>query len=120
MTFDRKGITGTIVFHTILLLLVLIFGFSTPLPLPGEKGILINFGDTRTGFGSSEPEMAEPVRRDETEQPVPPVETQKVQTEENIMTQDYEEAPSLPVKKEIDSKKKEERVKEPVKPRRTA
>lgn len=115
MTFNRKGITGTIVFHTILLIVVLIFGFSTPLPLPGERGILINFGDTRTGFGSTEPSMAEPVRRDETEQPVPPVETQEVQAEKSIMTQDYEEAPSLPVKKEAVSKKKEETVREPVK-----
>jgi TonB family protein len=83
--------------------------------LPGEKGILINFGDSRTGFGSSEPAMAEPVRKDEAEQPVPPVETQEVEAEKNIMTQDHEEAPSLPVKKEPDRKKKEETVKEPLK-----
>jgi hypothetical protein len=53
MTFDKKGITGTVIFHTTLLIMVLIFGFSTPLPLPGEKGILINFGNTETGFGTT-------------------------------------------------------------------
>lgn len=116
MTFDKKGITGTIIFHTILLILVLIFGFSTPLPLPGEKGILINFGNTETGFGTVEPRMAEPLRKDEIEQSAPPVETQQVQSEKNLMTQDYEEAPSLPVKKETSQQKKQETVKEAVKP----
>ncbi len=116
MTFDKKGITGTVIFHTVLLILVLIFGFSTPLPLPGERGIVINFGDAETGFGSSEPAMAEPVREDDTEQPVPPVETQEVQTDKTLMTQDHEEAPSLPVKKETTQKKKEETVREPIKP----
>jgi outer membrane biosynthesis protein TonB len=116
MTFDKKGITGTVIFHTILFILVLIFGFSTPLPLPGEKGILINFGDTKTGFGSTEPALAEPVRRDKREQPAPPAETQKVQSEKILMTQDYEEAPSLPVKKETTQQKKKETVKETVKP----
>jgi colicin import membrane protein len=116
MTFDRKGITGTVLFHTILIIVVLIFGFSTPLPLPGEKGILINFGDAETGFGSLEPAKSEPARRDESEQTAPPVEKQEVRAEKKIITQDYEEAPSLPVKKETPKKKKEETVRETAKP----
>ena len=115
MTFDRKGITGTVIFHTIVFILVLIFGFSTPLPLPGEKGILINFGTDNTGLGSIEPVAAEPVKKEETQQPSLPVETKEAQSEKAIMTQDYEDAPSLPVKKET-TKKKTEPVKETVKP----
>lgn len=115
MPTNKNGILGTVIFHAILLLLVLIFGFSTPLPLPGEKGILINFGTSSAGLGSVEPAMAQPARREEAQQPVPPAETQTTQSEKALMTQDYEEAPSVPVKKEI-VKKQPEPVKETVKP----
>ncbi len=115
MQMDKKGITATVVFHAILLLLFLLFGFSTPLPLPGERGILINFGTSSQGFGSVEPAMSEPAKQEEIAEPVPPSETQKTSSDKNIMTQDYEEAPSLPVKKET-TKKKTEPVKTNTKP----
>ncbi|MFO7657694.1 MAG: TonB family protein [Bacteroidales bacterium] len=115
MPVDKNGISGTIIFHTIFLLLVLIFGFSTPLPLPGERGILINFGTSSTGLGDIEPAMAEPARREEANEPAPPAETQPSQSENALMTQDFEEAPTVPVKKET-TKKKTEPVKETVKP----
>ncbi|MBN2613251.1 MAG: hypothetical protein JXB00_16985 [Bacteroidales bacterium] len=115
MPVDKNGILGTVIFHAILLVMVLIFGFSTPLPLPGEQGILINFGTSNTGLGSIEPAMAEPSRREETSQPSPPAETQPSQFEEAVMTQDFEEAPSVPAKKET-NKKKTEPVKETIKP----
>ena len=49
MTFfekHREGIIGTIVFHIVVLLMLIFMGFFTPLPLPGEEGILVNFGDS--------------------------------------------------------------------------
>ena len=45
----RTGIIGTLITHGVVLALLLFFGFFTPLPLPGEEGILVNFGDSETG-----------------------------------------------------------------------
>ena len=115
MPLNRNGILGTIIFHAILLLLILFFGFTTPLPLPGEKGILINFGTSNSGLGSIEPAKSEPARREDMNEPTPPVETQKSQSEKQILTQDFEEAPSIPVKKETTTKKTDP-VKTNVKP----
>ena len=50
----RRGIFGTILFHGVILLLLLFFGFITPLPLPEEKGILVDFGNSATGSGRRE------------------------------------------------------------------
>jgi len=46
----KRGFIGTIIFHVIVLLLLIFFGFITPLPFPGEEGILVNFGDRETGL----------------------------------------------------------------------
>jgi len=111
MDLDRRGLIGTIAVHVILLTIFVFFGFRTPLPLPEEAGILINFGDSDFGSGPTEPMFnEEPV-------PQPPEEfieeTVEETTEESpIMTQDTEEAPSISAKKEVE--KKEEKKKDPV------
>ena len=51
MDLDRRGLIGTIAFHLIILTLFLFFGFRTSLPLPGEAGILVNFGDVDLASG---------------------------------------------------------------------
>jgi len=50
----KNGIVGTFIFHGAILLIVAIFGFSTPLPLPAEEGILVNFGTDLDGSGDIE------------------------------------------------------------------
>jgi len=112
----KKGIIGTIVFHTILLLILIFLGFFTPLPLPGEEGILVNFGTDDTGFGEREPAPAK--RNPEPVQPVveqeeitpppattPPPTPQPEVAEEEAMTQDYEETAAIEAAKK---KKREE------------
>ena len=47
-----------ITFHVIVLLLLIFLGFFTPLPLPGEEGILVNFGNSENGLGDREPSPA--------------------------------------------------------------
>lgn len=90
--------------HVLILVLLILFGFSTPLPLPGEEGIVINFGDNDQGMGLLEP------------RPSPQQESSPAQTasdeEESPITQDYEEAPSLPVTKP-DPKPTPEKPKDP-------
>lgn len=52
-----KGILGTILFHVGLLLLLLFLALRTPLPLPGEEGVLVNFGFDETGMGMDQQEQ---------------------------------------------------------------
>ena len=114
MNIDQRGILGTIAFHTIILLLFILFGFRTPLPLPAEQGILINFGDSELGAGPEEPRSNE-----EKQQKAPPPPVEKVSSEnkekEAVMTQEHEEAPALAAESKTE-KKKEEKKKEDPKP----
>jgi len=105
MTNERKnrlkGILGTILFHVGLVILLLFLALRTPLPLPGEEGVLVNYGFDETGMGTDQQEeqaSVEPIVK-----PAPvPQETVK----EDYLVQDIEEAPAIEEKK-IDIKKKE-------------
>ncbi len=112
----RKGIIGTAIYHVIILLLLIFLGFFTPLPLPGEEGIMVNFGTSDNGFGEREPspakknpEPAQPVRQEEKKVPPPPVTpppTPKTKTAEEVaMTQDYEKTAAIEA---AEKKKREE------------
>lgn len=118
----KRGIIGTAIFHIIVLLILLFLGFFTPLPLPGEEGILVNFGTSENGFGSIEPSPAKsqpaPVQREEKEVPPPPAATsppkqqpQPAPAKEVAMTQDYEKTVAIDAaenKKRIEEKKKKD------------
>ncbi|MDA3880964.1 MAG: cell envelope integrity protein TolA [Prolixibacteraceae bacterium] len=109
MSYFRKhkeGFILTIVFHAIILLLLLLFGFFTPLPLPDEKGVLVDFGNSETGLGEVEPspkQQPTPQRQQQTEeQTAPPEPVQPVaeepatnQGDEDLMTQDFEETAAV-------------------------
>ncbi len=108
----RTGLIGTIVTHALVLALLLFFGFFTKLPLPGEEGILVNFGDSETGFGAEEPAPSEtaPVKDQEEKQsetktpPPPPVKKVAAPVEkEALMTQELEKTIAM----ESAKKKKE-------------
>lgn len=108
MTSKGKGILATVIFHTALLLLLYFLGFSTPLPLPAEEGILVNFGTSSDGWGALEPGL-QPISRRQTvvHNPAP-------KAEETPMTQDVEEAPSIPIPPKP---KAEQRIKKPEQPK---
>lgn len=104
-----SGITGTIIFHAVLLILLYIFGFRQLIP-DTEEGILINFGDSPTGTGNIEPKSA-PVVRNTPPPPPPQTTTPKVSTPttsdgEKLNTQDFEE--SVAMKSAEEKRKKEE------------
>lgn len=95
----KTGLIGTIITHAVVLALLLFFGFFTKLPLPGEEGILVNFGDSETGFGLEEPAPGEsaPIKKQEvkaaTVQTTPPPAQKKVIApveKEALVTQDLE------------------------------
>jgi len=87
----RNGLMGTILFHGMLFILLLYLAFRTPLPLPAEQGILVDFGNSNTGFGNFEPRMSDPTPVQP--QPTPP---QTSRQNEQILTQDMEETAALP------------------------
>ncbi len=88
----NTGILGTIVFHAGILVFVLIFGFATPLPLPEEEGILVNFGTDETGSGSQEPSAS---RIPEESVAPPREEVTPAEGTEEVISQDFEEAPAV-------------------------
>jgi TonB family protein len=103
MTEKQIGIIGSTVFHLVVLLILLFFLIYTPVPVSSGGGMLIDFGNTEAAGGEFEPVMSEP-QPAVTEQPVADNETK-----EEIMTQDFEEAPAVEKKSE-----KKTEVKKPV------
>ncbi|MFW5945091.1 MAG: TonB family protein [Bacteroidota bacterium] len=123
----KKGIVGTIIFHGIVVLLFVFSGFSTPLPLPGERGIMINFGNVQDAAGNTEVQenMAEETSaesesqqdRQEQQQSVtqesqPAQEETQSQEDQDVNTQDFEEAPAMDQKEE-ETQEQEEQESQP-------
>ena len=108
-----RGIMATILFHGLLLMYLLMAGFRTQLPLPGERGIPIDFGTAEDGTGLTEPD---PVPTS----PLPPAATAAPATRpaDEMLTQDMEETLALEPKPEIIKAEKPVR-KEPEKPEPT-
>jgi len=93
----RNGLIATITFHGALLLLLLFLAFRTPLPLPEEQGILVDFGNSNTGFGSFEPRLSDQAMA----QSRPAARTP--QSQEQSLTQDMEETVALHTNKPRDT-----------------
>jgi TonB family protein len=102
-----NGIIGTILIHGAMILIIVLFGFTTPLPLPAEQGILINFGTDETGFGDIEPAYTE---LPSDEQAAPRQEEQVTEQDKGeILTQDFEESAALKEEKPVVEKKTEQK-----------
>jgi TonB family protein len=118
----KRGIIGTAIFHVVVLLLLILFGFFTPLPLPGEEGILVNFGTSENGFGDIEPSPAKsepaPVQQEEKEVPPPPASAAQAKptvAKEVAMKQDYEKTAAIDAaenKKRQEEKKRQDLLEE--------
>lgn len=121
----KEGLLLTILFHTALFLILLKFGFFTPLPLPEDKGVLVDFGTSEVGQGRVEPqpkkapEVVEQQAQETQQQvtppdPVTPPPKQEESVQENaeeVMTQNFEEAAALEEakkKKEAEEQKRKE------------
>jgi hypothetical protein len=57
MTDKQYGILGTVIIHSVLILLLLFSFMSLPKPAPPEGGLLINFGDVISAGGPAEPAL---------------------------------------------------------------
>lgn len=106
------GVIGTVIFHTIILLILIFFGLKA---LPQEEeGILVNFGDTILGQGEVEPRksQAQANPAEETPPPPPPPVEKTPEpavtttSDDDVKTQDFDDAPV--VKSDAEKKKEKE------------
>jgi len=117
----KEGIIVTIIFHVALLIILLISYLSVPLPLPEERGVLIDFGYSEDGMGLTEPtpkDVAYEPGKTQESVPSPPVQqkvkpvaqkippAKPVAKNEDFVTQDFEKTAALEAaKKKADEKK---------------
>jgi periplasmic protein TonB len=115
--YKRKSMTITVVVHIIILLLLFYFGLKYLDP-PLESGIAVNFGTTEVGEGNDQP--TEPIKTAPKENLPEPVPVNKSEINEDVVTQETEEAPVIKKeeKKEVvkEIPKEETKKIEPKKP----
>ncbi|HAQ18329.1 MAG TPA: hypothetical protein DCR40_03745 [Prolixibacteraceae bacterium] len=109
ITEHKTGFIGTLVTHGLILIMLLYFGIMASPPIPVDEGILVNFGDSETGFGMEEPAPGDrqptlkPVESASAKQVVQPPSKKVVAPadDDDILTQDDEETVAIktPVKK---------------------
>ena len=123
----RRGLIATFIIHVFILVALFFLALRTPLPLPGEEGVEVNLGYDEEGFGEIQSETPPP-QADPEPTPPPQQQTQEIFEpepeiiEEEIITQDVEEAPSIEEEKteeepekiieepDIEEEKKEEEI----------
>ena len=97
---------GTIVVHALVVLVLFLMAFRTPLPLPGEEGVEVDLGMMDQGLGNIQPEK-----------PAIPMAAQPQQqqnkSKEDIVTQNDDEAPAIEKPKNTKPKQEPKPVEEP-------
>jgi TonB family protein len=100
----KKGLTGALIIHIALLLVMIFVGFTIPPPPQFEEGILVNFGTGETGFGLIEPAPSLEVSVSSSvpasvsvpsSTPARPATTTVRSTDPPLLTQDFEDAPEV-------------------------
>ena len=90
--YKKKSMMITVVLHVIILLLLFYVGL-TYLDPPPENGIAVNFGTTDTGTGNIQP--TEAIKSAPKETTPPPVSQPKTEIQEEVATQNTEDAPVI-------------------------
>lgn len=99
------AVVGTLLVHALVVFVLFLMAFRTPLPLPGEEGVEVDLGMMNQGMGNIQPEKpAVPQTY------TPPKEIQK--TEEDLVTQNDDELPAIE-KPKVNKPKQEKPVEEP-------
>ena len=104
-----KGLAaaGTIIVHALIVLVLFLMAFRTPLPLPGEEGVEVDLGMMNQGMGNIQPEKPAIPQAAQPQQ-------KQSKSKEDIVTQNDEEAPAL--EKPKNTKPKQEKPAEQPKP----
>ena len=108
----NKGIIGTILFHTLLLVMFLFMGLTYQDPPPAEEGISINFGFSEEGLGEIDPEDTEEVTEIVEEEII----EEQIESHDEILSQEIIETPAVKKTEKkvklIEEKPKEEVIEE--------
>jgi len=104
----KSGIIGTVITHGLILFFLMYFGILTTIPKPPDEGILVNFGDSETGFGMEEPAPGEkdpgikPIESASEKIVVPPPAKKTVEASDDdpVVTQNIEKSIAVKPKKE--------------------
>ena len=106
-----KGIAvaGTIVVHALVVLVLFLMAFRTPLPLPGEEGVEVDLGMMDQGMGNIQPDKPA-IPQAAAPQP------KQAKSEEENLTQNDEEAPAIDQPK-TNKPKQEKPVEQPPQPK---
>ncbi len=107
---DRtRALAGTVIFHAVLLICFILFGLSTPLPLPEEHGVLVTRGYVDEGMGEQQPLAAPPP------DPSPPPAAPEADPEA-VVTQESQESVALPdeVADHVEERDRPEEVSDPL------
>lgn len=117
---SKIGLIGTIIFHSLLFVLLYFSAFKSPDTVPEEEGILVNFGKINNGVqtisrqrGQKTPKQI--VQANIIAEKKNITAKDKINTaKKNLLTQDTEEAPSIVKNKNIkkEDKKKDQATKE--------
>ena len=104
---DRSiAAVGTVIVHALIVLVLFLMAFRTPLPLPGEEGVEVDLGMMDQGMGNIQPEKpAIPMASQPEQKPI--------QSKEEIATQDDDEAPALEKPKTTKPKQDPKPVEQP-------
>lgn len=99
---------GTLLVHALLVLVLFLMAFRTPLPLPGEEGVEVDLGMYNQGMGDLQPDK--PAIPEHSAPPKPHVD-ESTKSKDDVVTQDTEETPSIKTEKKKEPK--EEAVTKP-------
>lgn len=109
----KEGIILSVLFHIALVILLMKLGFFTPLPLPEDKGVLVDFGNSAVGMRQEEPapkpQQQEVVQQASTPPPAPVAKPVQSSGNEEVMTQNFEKTVAIDEgkkKQEEENKKK--------------
>jgi hypothetical protein len=106
----RKGFVVSLVVHVLFLLIMLGFTLEAPFPPPLELGIAIQFGGEHDGMGKTDQNQTERAvsAKEQTSLSKPEHKTQKQNvTDQRVVTQSQEEAPSMRSEKPNPQKQRE-------------
>jgi len=97
-----KATIGAIVFHLLLLIALIYWGLSTPLPLPEEEGVEVNLGYSDVGSGNKQAQLP----KEEVRPPTPQPQQETSSSEEEELVEDItNEAPNIQEKSSEEPKK---------------
>lgn len=82
------AIAGTVLFHALLLLSLLLLALHTPLPLPSEEGVEVNVGYSDNGRGDIQPEV--PAQAPDAAPP-----PSQAKSDDQVVTENTDEAPVI-------------------------